>query len=281
MSPRGINSNEVTGEVKDKVGDVQSSAAYKWLVKLGLVAYGVVHILIGWLAAQIAMGSGGEEASNSGALAQVADAPAGEIFLWLIVVGLFTIAIWQLLEAITGHREFDDKKRLQKRISSAFRFIAYSAIAITAIGFLRGTSSSGGESTEQEVSEGLFGLPGGQLLVGAVGLGILGYGVYYLVKGIKRKFNEDLTRDLTGAADKVARVGCIAKGIAYGVMGGLFIFAAVKHEPEQAGGLDDAMSTIAEQPLGTFLLLAVAIGLACFGVYCFFWAKHAKVSQVR
>ncbi len=270
----------MTEQVKDTVGNVQSSAAYNWLVKLGLVAYGVVHLLIAWLALQIALRSGGgEEASNSGALAQLAEAPAGTALLWIVAVGLAAIALWQLIEAITGHREFDDKKRLQKRISSAIRAVTYGVLSFTAIRFVMGSGDQGGSSTEQEVSEGLFGLPGGRILVGVVGLAVLGYGVYYVYKGIKRKFNEDLTQDLTGAADTVARVGCIAKGVAYGVVGLLFLWAAAAKDPEKAGGLDAALGTIASQPLGTVLLVLVALGLACYGIYCFFWAKHAKVSQ--
>jgi hypothetical protein len=33
-----------------------------------------------------------------------------------------------------------------------------------------------------------------------------------------------------------------------------------------------------DAPLGSVLLTVMALGLVCFGVYCFFWARHPKVS---
>ena len=276
------HADRAVSEVKDTVGDVQASPAYRALVRVGLVAYGVVHLLIAYLAVRVATGTsaGQEDASNTGALAQVADAPAGTILLWIVAVGLATISIWQLLEALTGHREFDDKKRLQKRISSGIRFITYGVIAVTALKFLLGSPSGSGGDTEEGASRSILDLPGGRFIVLAIGLAIIGYGVYYVYKGVKDKYNEDLTTELSGAARAVARVGCVAKGVAYGVMGGLFAWAGLTHDAEKAGGLDDALATIANQPMGTALLLAVALGLACYGIYCFFWAKHAKVSQM-
>ena len=51
-----------------------------WLdhaVRAGLVAYGVVHLLIGWLAVQLALGDRSEKASTKGALAELAQQPFG------------------------------------------------------------------------------------------------------------------------------------------------------------------------------------------------------------
>ena len=31
-----------------------------------------------------------------------------------------------------------------------------------------------------------------------------------------------------------------------------------------------------EQPFETALLTATALGIACFGLYCFAWSRHAK-----
>ena len=52
-----------------------TSRPFKVLLTVGLIAYGVVHILIGWIALQIAwIGRGqGQEASQKGALAEMAD----------------------------------------------------------------------------------------------------------------------------------------------------------------------------------------------------------------
>jgi hypothetical protein len=40
--------------------------------------------------------------------------------------------------------------------------------------------------------------------------------------------------------------------------------------------MDAALGTLRDQPFGTALLLAMAVGFAAFGVYCFVWARNAK-----
>jgi hypothetical protein len=57
---------------------------------------GVVHLLLGWLALQIAWGlSGRESADTSGAMKTLADQPFGQVLLWLVAVGLAALALWQ------------------------------------------------------------------------------------------------------------------------------------------------------------------------------------------
>jgi len=55
------------------------------------------------------------------------------------------------------------------------------------------------------------------------------------------------------------------------------VVAAVQFDPSKANGLDPALKALAAQPFGMFLLVVVAIGLAAYGVFCFFDAKYHKV----
>jgi Domain of Unknown Function (DUF1206) len=68
----------------------------------------------------------------------------------------------------------------------------------------------------------------------------------------------------------------LAKGIALATVGALFIWAAVSYDPKTAGGLDVALTALRQQSLGPWLLTVVAIGIGCFGLYCFAWARYAK-----
>lgn len=123
--------------------------------------------------------------------------------------------------------------------------------------------------------------PGGVLLVGAVGVGIVAGGVYHVVKGWRKKFLEDLQGGTSGhlgrAVVTLGRVGYIAKGAALGVLGVLFVVAAVQHDPQQAGGLDSAFATLAAQPFGVALLVAVGLGFAAYGLYSFARARYARM----
>lgn len=255
---------------------VKASKPYRVLVKVGLVTYGIVHLVIAWLAVRLALGQGGEEASNSGALRQIADTPLGLVLLWVAVVGLFTLVVWQLIAAAIGYREYDGTKRLRKRLSALLRTAVYGALGVTAFRIAMGPEADEGESVQESASAGLMGLPGGQVLVVLVGLGVAAYGVRNIYKGITKRYNEEIKTELSGAAAKLVSAGHIAKGIAYIIMGVLFGWAALSYDPDKAGGLDEALEVIRTQPGGSTLLIIMAIGIACYGIWCFFWARHAK-----
>jgi hypothetical protein len=67
--------------------DAAYSRSLQWLARGGMVARGVIYMLIGLLAVQIAFGSDGKQADTSGALQAVAKHPGGIVVLWLLVVG--------------------------------------------------------------------------------------------------------------------------------------------------------------------------------------------------
>jgi hypothetical protein len=124
-------------------------------------------------------------------------------------------------------------------------------------------------------------LPFGQILVTAVGAAVLGVGISQVVKGVRQTFVEDLERNVSQWVRRLGSVGYICKGVALAIVGVLFGWAAITHDPEKAGGMDAALATIKDQPAGTVLLVAMAVGIACFGVYCFVWARFAAIrSQV-
>jgi len=62
------------------------------------------------------------------------------------------------------------------------------------------------------------------------------------------------------------------------VVGGLLGYAAVTVDPSQSTGLDGAMHTVLEAPFGQGLLTLVALGIAAFGVFCFFRARYPQRS---
>jgi hypothetical protein len=70
------------------------------------------------------------------------------------------------------------------------------------------------------------------------------------------------------------KVGYISKGIAIAIVGVLFLYAAITHDPQKSGGLDEALHKLLQQPFGAPVLVLIAIGFACFGLFCFAWARH-------
>jgi hypothetical protein len=60
---------------------VRNSSALRVGVQVGLVSYGVVHLLIGWLALQVAWTPQAESANSTGALRQLAGGTLGTVLL--------------------------------------------------------------------------------------------------------------------------------------------------------------------------------------------------------
>jgi hypothetical protein len=247
--------------------------------RIGLVAYGVVHLVVAWLALQLAFGDRQESASAQGALHELAQQPFGKVLVWALGIGMFLLVLWQLIEALFGHRAFDGRKKVGKRLTSAGKAVVYAVIGVTAIKIATGSSSSSSEQQTDSWTARVMDLPAGQLLIAAVGLAILGIGGYFVVRAWTEKFAEELSAEgrtgTTGTAYLwFGKLGYTAKGIAFGIVGVLFLYAALTHEPDKSGGLDQALTELLDKPFGPFLLAAVAVGIGCYGVFCFARARH-------
>ena len=76
-----------------------NSDALENLARVGLIAFGVVHLLVAWLAIQLAwFDGGGQSADQSGAMATLAESPIGKPLLWIVGLGLIALAVWQAAE---------------------------------------------------------------------------------------------------------------------------------------------------------------------------------------
>ncbi|MBJ7472702.1 MAG: DUF1206 domain-containing protein [Solirubrobacteraceae bacterium] len=264
-------------DVQDGARQAKESESFRWLVRLGLIAYGVVHLLIGWLAIQLALGDSQGSADNGGALHTLAETPVGRPLLWLLVVGFGALVIWQLAEAAIGHEDRDGAKRTAERILSAAKAVIYGALAFTSAKIASGGSSGGGSSTEETWTARLMEAPAGQGLVGLVGLGILALGAGLAYYGWSEKFTKHLNGSGRGVV-RAGKVGYLAKGVAFGVLGALFVVAAVEHDAQKGGGLDDALKTMLGQPYGPILVGVVGLGIASYGVYCFARARDLRTA---
>ncbi|QNN54131.1 DUF1206 domain-containing protein [Nocardioides mesophilus] len=247
-------------------------------VRVGLVSYGVEHLLLAWLALQLVFGDRSGEASASGALHQLAETTLGRLSLYVVAAGFLALVIWQGIEAVVGHRDEDGGKRTFKRIVSAGKVVLYVVLGLTALRIATGSGGGKGSSTETLTAK-LMAAPGGQLLVGLVGVGVIATGGMLAWRGWKEKFRSKLDVDGTTGNDGHAyilfgKIGYLAKGAALVLVGLLFVLAAVTHDPDKSGGLDQALTKLLAQPFGQVGLLVIAAGIACYGLFCFAWARH-------
>src|SRR6476646_5692790 len=162
-------------------------------------------------------------------------------------------------------------KRVRKQVTSGAKAVVFAALGYSAAAAALGAGSSSAQS-QQQATSGVLGWPGGRVIVIVAGLVIIGVGVAAIVKGVQKSFAEEidtspLSPTLRTVIARLGQVGYIAKGLALGVVSGLLSYATLTFDPQKAQGLDGAMQTILAQPFGRFLLTAVALGFAAFGLF--------------
>jgi hypothetical protein len=267
---------------ESKAEQVGDSTALEMVARAGLVAYGLVHLLIGWLALKIAWGgSAGKGADTSGAMATLASQPFGKVLLWVVAVGLAALALWQVSEAIWGHRYRRRLARVREKATSAAMVLVYVALSVSAASVALGSGASSSQS-EQHATSGVLALPGGRVIVVGAGLIIIGVGVAALLKGVRKGFSEEIdTTSMSPATrtgvTRLGQIGYVAKGIALGTVGALLTYATLSFERQNTQGLDGAMQTILAQPFGKFLLTAVALGFIAFGVFAVLQSRYRRM----
>jgi Domain of Unknown Function (DUF1206) len=124
--------------------------------------------------------------------------------------------------------------------------------------------------------------PGGRWLVGLVGLIIVIAGLVLVAEGIRRKFLKYLrlsqvSRQTRRLVERLGMIGTAARGAVFALAGVLVIEAAVTYKPAKAGGIDQALLTLRNQPFGEFLLILAALGLIIFGIYGLCEARWRRV----
>ena len=270
--------------VKSQGRRVRSSTPFRALSRSGLVSRGVIYILVGALAVQIAFGGAeGKEADRKGALQTVAATPGGTILLWLLAVGLFGMVIWRLSEAIYG-QPVEDGDKATKRLWSLTRAVFYGVVLSSTVAFIIGTGGPGSSDKKSKDWTGrvMHDIPLGRWIVLLAGLGLIGGGIGIAVSAARTKFEEKLnTGEMSPATQKVVRVlgivGKSARALVYAAVGVFLVYAGVTYDPDKAKGIDGTLRSLTKTGAGPVVLVVVALGLVVFGIYSFCEARWRRI----
>ncbi|BCL25829.1 membrane protein [Streptomyces aurantiacus] len=265
-----------------RAGRRKAAPTIEGAARAGLTARGVIYLLVGMLALQIAFGGSGKQADQGGALQEVAGKPFGAVVLWALGVGLTGMALWRLSEAVFGAAGPDGRKG-KKRLASAARAVFYGFVAYSVLSFAAGSGGSGSsDGKSRDVTAEAMDLPAGQWLVGVAGVVILCAGVWMVVQAARRTYRKHLR--LGGTSHRVRRTidvtgvaGGVARGLVFAVAGGFAVRAAWDYEADKAKGMDDTLRSFTETPVGPWLLVFIAVGLMLFGVFSFAMARWRRV----
>ena len=259
-----------------------NSNAMRWLARAGFVARGIIYIIVGWIAVQVAFGHSGQQADRTGALHEISRTPVGGVLLWVLVIGFIGMALWRLSEAAYGSSGSGERKT-GKRLAALGRAVLYAVIAYGVLKYALGTG--GPQSSDKQsvdLTATLLKYPGGQILVVVIGLALVGGGIYLAYSAWKEKFRKDM--ELGQIRPRARRIvewlgkfGGMARGAVFITAGIFLVVAAVQAKPQQAKGVDSSLRVLASTPLGPWLLVLVAIGLIMFGLFSFCQAKWRRL----
>lgn len=257
-----------------------SNVGLEHVARAGLAARGAVYVLVGGLAAVAAVGSGGGVGGGGSALRRLLREPLGILPLGLIGLGLVCFAAWRLINAaLDADDHGTSPKGLGVRAVHVFSGVVNGGLALTAFNLAIGAGTGGDDDAAQDWTAWLLTQPFGRWLVAAVGVGVIGAGVFHLVKAWKG----DMLKRLSVPADRrsmalaLGRLGYAARGVVFGVIGAFLIVAALHSDSSEARGLGGALEALHRQPFGWVLLALTAAGLAAFGAFGFVQARWRRI----
>jgi hypothetical protein len=262
--------------------------------RLGWVAKGIVYGLVGVLAVPIAIqgfederaGRGGAEASQLGAVTEIADTSFGVVVLWFIAIGLALYVLWRLISIFLPAES--SAETWLTRGGYLVSAITYSILAWTALSFAT-TDRSGtarGQTEDAKVesfTRDLMDMSFGRWLVGAVGVGLVGVGIYFVIKGLLAKFRDELEPEGVGPVSHEAivtlgRIGWVGRGIVMALIGWFLTSAAVQFKPSEAKGFDGSLREVTDSTVGPFVVLFAAVALVLYGLFCVISAPRQRLT---
>jgi hypothetical protein len=269
----------ILGEAADAAEAASNSKPLDVAARWGFAVMALLHVVIGAIVVALVLGAPGK-AEPTGAIEQLAANPWGPAVMWSGCIGCAGLALWQLSEATLRARHLPRSEGLGKLVSSGFLAVAYGGVGYTFGSFAVGVRSDSSDSTAA-FSRSLMDRPLGAPLLTALGLTVAGIGVYFVVKGLGKKFKEEL-RHFEGThrghlVSALGVAGHVAKGLALVLTGLLFVVAAVTNDPGSSTGLDGSLKALLHHPFGPYLLLPVGAGFIAYGVFALIRARFGRM----
>lgn len=270
----------VGGALHRLAGLIGRSKAAEWLARGGLVGRGVFYLVLGFLAARVALlhGGSGRQVDAHGALSLVTQNLIGRIAAATAAAGFVAFGVQQLARA-WQHTSRASWQRATTALQGAF----YLVIAYVPVSFLFGNHQTGSERQQRTRTSQLLGIPGGQVLVVLAGLTVIGVCCWQIRTALGQDYAEDLTmsrspRWVQAAVRIAGTVGIVARALVFLPVGVLLILAAVQYRPSRARGLDGELLALSSHAWGQGLIGLAAGGLLVFAAYSFLDARYRDVS---
>lgn len=258
----------------------RAPAWLRWTARFGMVAEGVIYLLIGGLSLAGAFDPSKHPSGTNGAMSKLAHVPLGRVALALLALGLVAFVLWQLIQAVLDPECQDGRWKI-KQVALRIHHLWIAALHCGLVGLATwqmlgfGHSGSNGQ-TQKHLTAIALRLPWGRWLVGGIAIGILAFALIQLITACIPE--HDTRMDLSETRWRrpilaLLVLGYAGRGVLFGLIGVFLLHAAWTYDPSKATGIGGALTSLRHHPYGEWLLGAVSVGLIAFGL--------AKIAKTR
>lgn len=252
--------------------------------RAGLIAKGFVYSLLGIFVFMAAFRIGGQspgETDKKGVFSFIQDQTGGQILLGTIALGLACYSLWRAIQAIADtNKKGNDAKGLAVRGRYLFSGLVYGSFTVLVVKMLFSSVNSSGSNSNQTMAQELLSKPFGQWMAGIVAIFIIGVGIYQGWYGLSEKYQKHVNKSVNSSYKKLllgaGKIGYVARGVVWILIGWMFAKAAFHAKAEKAGDTSDALGFLSEASYGSYLLGSVGFGLLCYGLFNFIRARYEQ-----
>lgn len=251
------------------------------MARAGLIAKGIVYLLLGAIAFMAAFELGrsaGDSVSHESAFSSIEDLPGGKALLYVLAAGLFSYTAWRMNQAFMDTN--NEKIKMSTRARYFFSGVAYLLLTISVVRFAMHEPGKGGDDKQQMAAD-MMSQPFGSWMVIAAGIILGTIGIYQVYYGLSEKYKKhvrsidihDTTSSFLVAAGKV---GYVARGIVWLLLSYMLLNAGFSHNSSEAGDTGKAFRLLESGTMGSYLAGAVGLGLIAYGLFSFIRARYEK-----
>lgn len=244
------------------------------LARFGFLSRGVVYVLIGGIAARVAILQRGKTTGPAGALARVLTGSGGRFLLWIVVAGLFAFVLFRVVQGVRSRQRLAQVGYLVGGLGGL-------VLAIAAARLLLHFRSGADEAGLRDLAARLLSHGWGRFGLGLGGAIALVVGGVEAVRAVLGRLPADYTAAIMARAQRkwtsvLTRVGMLAHGIIVVIIGFSVCRAAFDESARALGGTGTALHTLRHFGAGPVLFGLVAVGLIAYGLSLLVLAAHPR-----
>jgi len=254
---------------------VDKSEKFRWLVRLGFAARGLVYLLIGYLALTAERTENGPE----NAFDWLQDVPLGVPILYLAAAGLLGYGLYRLCSLLFDvENHGTNAEGIAMRVGHGASGLAHLMLAWTAFQFAQGAKQApSGGATEEAAAATLLSFSFGSLVLGLIGIAFVGAAIMQGKLAETADFMKETAPDAPAIVKPLGRAGYAARAVVFLVIGWSLIKSGWFGSARKVESVGDAMGTLA----GNYVLFTfVAVGLVVFGLFSLLLARYRIVPDI-